>query len=95
MIDATEARAITEANNPDLLKRVLDDVSAQIEKAAKAGQNSLRTYGLDGCFGVSDLYNGNTPLVDKAIKALKTYGYDAKIKCEMKQFVDIYLEVKW
>ena len=36
MIDATEARAITEANNPDLLKKVLDDISAQIEKAAKS-----------------------------------------------------------
>ena len=95
MISAKEARNITEANNPNLLERVLDDVSAQIAKAAKAGQNSLRTYGLDGCFGNSELYNGNTPLVDKAIKALKTHGYDAQIKCEMRQFVDIYLEVKW
>lgn len=66
-----------------------------ILKANLEGKTSIRTYGIDGVFGSSELYNGNTPFVDDILKELHSAGYNANIQFDMKQLVDIYLQISW
>lgn len=89
LIKASELKKV-----PDI-KELTDHLNAIIKIASECGKKSTRTYGLHGEFGSGDLYNGNTPFVDKVINALKANGFRARIACDMNQFVDIYLYIEW
>lgn len=77
------------------MQDIVDHLNAIITLANESGKKSTRTYGLQGEFGESSLYNGYSPLVKEVIAALEANGFRAKIACDMKQFVDIYLYIEW
>ena len=90
-LTADEARALTEKSDPgSYVAEILEDV----KEAAEAGRTSIKTYACD--FGSGNLYNGQpTPLQQAVMKKLTDLGYKASIRCEERQFVDIWLQVSW
>lgn len=77
------------------MKEIAQHLNSIILAANEMGKKSVKTYGLNGEFGSGDLYNGNTPFVNEVIAALRANGFRARIACDAKQFVDIYLYIEW
>ena len=77
------------------IQEITEHLNKIITGAHEAGKKSVRTYGVNGEFGSGDLYNGNTPLVDIVIEALRHNGFRAKLCFDMRQFVGIYLFIEW
>ena len=74
----------------------LKAIEAAIKIAAANGRSSIRYTGTKSQFASGDLYSGKYPshIID-IIAELRKFGYSADIKCEEKQFVDIYLFINW
>lgn len=94
-LTAAKALEISGVNNCEVaselgLAGILDEVHA----AALLGQTSIKSYKAD--FGGSHLYGGKPTAVQLSILSkLKALGYRAEVRCEERQFVDIYLSVSW
>lgn len=83
-----------QATEPQIEKAV----NEAIQKAVDKGKTNTRLYGPYNVFGQSALYatiDKYPPIVIKTLEALRAKGYKAQIKCEEKQFVDIYLFIDW
>ncbi len=94
MITAQEARAMNPNNK---VEEILKDIEQRIKSIAPLGDTMLRVR--DYGFGDSAWYGQLVPpgydVQTKVIKTLNGLGFKATVKCEEKQFVDIYLEICW
>ncbi len=74
----------------DFLKEILQSIKAIAEK----GGLTHKTY-IAG-FGDARLYSGKpNPVQQEILNKLHQLGYKAGIRCEEKQFVDVYLFISW
>jgi hypothetical protein len=89
---ADKARDLARAKDPAF---AVDTILAGIAKAAEAGkyEYTLRDYG----FGTACYCNEKDyPELCKAIlKELRTLGYRCEVKAVERQFVDMWMEVRW
>lgn len=91
-ITALKARDIARAKDPAF---AVDTILAGVAKAAEAGkyEYTIRDYG----FGASCYCNEKDyPELCKAIlKELRGLGYRCTVRAVERQFVDMWLEVRW
>lgn len=90
-LTAEQARALTAQSNPDWhVGQILEEVKV----AAARGEWSIKTYACN--FGSGNLYGGTPTDLQSAVMAkLNDLGYKTEIRCEERQFVDIWLQVSW
>jgi hypothetical protein len=91
--DAKQAKRLADENSPDGLFNIV--ISEIKQEAARGGYSYVtRNYG----FGESELYDveSNYPRkILETLKKLRSLGFYATVRTEERQFVDIFLEVKW
>lgn len=92
-LKASAAKELSKANDPE---SVVESILSRVEKAANEGnwKVQIRDFG----FGSNVYYSGPNewPSAGKAvIHELRKLGYAVDIRCEDRQFVDIFLEVSW
>lgn len=92
-LSAKNAQDIARAKDPSF---AVDTILAGIAKEAEAGkyEYTTRAYGFgDGsCYCSEDKY---PPLCSAIIKELRALGYSCAVRADERQFVDMWLEVKW
>lgn len=91
-ITAGKARDIARAKDPAF---AVDTILNDIAKAAEAGkyEHTVRDYGFGtSCYCNEDKY----PELCKAIlKELRALGYRCDVQAIERQFVDMWLEIRW
>ncbi len=89
---AEKARDLARSKDPDF---AVDTILADIAKAAEQGKYELveRGYG----FGTSTYCNAKDyPELCKAIlRELRSLGYRCEVQAVERQFVDMWLEIRW
>lgn len=93
MLTAAEALKISCANDPG---GIVTKILSLVEAAANQGDRSIQYRGAG--FGDSAVYNVETqwPKMNQlVVKRLRDLGYSAHVRCEERQFVDLWLEVSW
>ena len=90
---ASDARNIAQAKDPAF---AVDTILAGIAKAAEEGkyEYTTRNYGFGdgGCYCNEKDY---PPLCKAILKELRDLGYRCNVQAQERQFVDMWLEVKW
>lgn len=81
-------------NQESVLDNCLSEIEQLVIDAAKKGETRIEYRNFN--FGSGHLYSG-TPTKPQAdvISRLKDAGYEARIQCEERSFVDIWLEISW
>jgi hypothetical protein len=89
--NAQDARDLMRGKTPEYH---VDLILEQVKVAAHEGKDRIKTYACD--FGSGNLYGGTpTPLQQAVMDQLHALGFKTAIRCEERQFVDIWLEVSW
>ena len=70
----TPAKQLKKQTSKEDQLKLINDL---ILKANSEGKTSIRTYGIDGVFGSSELYNGKTPFVNDILKELQEWRMSA------------------
>ncbi len=95
MLTAQQARSMMPVDS----NGVLEEILKLIESRALDGEEEVKIYQSKGItFGSSALYCSEDKYpksVKEVLSELRKLGYSAGIRCEERQFVDIYLLVKW
>jgi hypothetical protein len=89
---AAQAKELSLANAAD---RIVDDLLAQVRRAAEKGltQTENRSY-----FGGGEFYRAEKdyPQWGKQVLAeLRRLGFECTVRCKEGQFVDMWLEISW
>lgn len=91
-LTAAEAASLAQAKDPAF---AVEAILACIKKAAEAGKYEYitREYG----FGTSTYCNEKDypPLCAAILKELRALGYACTVHAQERQFVDLWLSVKW
>ena len=93
MLTAAQALVISQNSMPT---EIVNSILTLVQAAAENGDRSIKYRGSG--FGDSIMYSGedHIPAVNRAvIKQLRDLGYQVRIRCEERQFVDLWLEVSW
>ena len=93
MLTAAQALVISQTSVPTV---IVESILNLVQAAAENGDRSIKYRGSG--FGDSIMYSGedHIPAVNRAvIKQLRDLGYQVRIRCEERQFVDLWLEVSW
>ncbi|CAE6906101.1 conserved protein of unknown function [Pseudomonas marincola] len=91
-ITASEAKSLAQAKDPAF---AVETILAGVKKAAEEGkyEYTTRDYG----FSTSTYCNERDypPLCIAILKELRSLGYTCEVRAEERQFVDLWLVVKW
>jgi len=92
-INAEQARDIARAHDPSF---AIDEILAGVEACAREGKYEYTTrkfgFGDSACYGFEKGYPEQCKAILRELRAL---GFNASVKAEEKQFVDLWLSVTW